>query len=313
MGEVAANLEAVRAAVADAAHAGARLIVVPELALSGYVFADVAEARSAAVARDDPRWAAIARELPEGAVAVIGYAEDAGPRLFNTAALLSRDARLGDYRKSHLWGEESMFFAPGDTAGAVVETPVGRIGVAICYDNEFPEVPRRLALAGAEVLALPVNWPLVDRPAGERAPETIQAMAAARSSRLATVIADRHGVERGVAWTGARRSSTTTGGSRRRRRAATARPWRRCVCGIRPTRRSRRSTTCSPTGAPSCTAEAAARSGTRRRASAADPRVRQATAPRPARARSMSCAMSARRRAAGDSSVPSRRASAIVS
>ncbi|MEV7756654.1 nitrilase-related carbon-nitrogen hydrolase [Microbacterium sp. NPDC089180] len=202
VGEVAANLEAVRAAVADAAHAGARLIVVPELALSGYVFADVAEARSAAVARDDPRWEAIARELPEGAVAVIGYAEDAGPRLFNTAALLSRDARLGDYRKSHLWGEESMFFAPGDTAGAVVETPVGRIGVAICYDNEFPEVPRRLALAGAEVLALPVNWPLVDRPAGERAPETIQAMAAARSSRLATVIADRHGVERGVAWTG---------------------------------------------------------------------------------------------------------------
>lgn len=202
MGEVAANIEAVRAAVGDAARAGARLIVVPELALSGYVFADAAEARSAAIARDDPRWEVIAQELPEGAVAVVGYAEDAGPRLFNTAAVVARDARLGDYRKSHLWGGESLFFAPGDAAGAVVETPIGRVGVAICYDNEFPEVPRRLALAGAEVLALPVNWPLVGRPPGERAPETIQAMAAARSSRLSTVIADRHGSERGVAWTG---------------------------------------------------------------------------------------------------------------
>ncbi|MCW2163142.1 putative amidohydrolase [Microbacterium hydrothermale] len=202
MGEAAANLDAVRAAVGDAVRAGARLVVVPELALSGYVFADAAEARSVAILRDDPRWRMIAGELSEGAVAVVGYAEDAGARLFNTAAVLTRDARLGDYRKSHLWGEESRFFASGDAAGTVIETPIGRLGVAICYDNEFPEVPRRLALAGAEVLALPVNWPLVDRPAGERAPETIQAMAAARSSRLATVIADRHGSERGVIWTG---------------------------------------------------------------------------------------------------------------
>ena len=73
---------------------------------------------------------------------------------------------------------------------------------AICYDNEFPEVPRGLALAGASILALPVNWPLVTRPPQEHPPETIQAMAAARSSRLPIVIADRHGDERGVPWTG---------------------------------------------------------------------------------------------------------------
>ncbi|KQR21869.1 carbon-nitrogen hydrolase [Microbacterium sp. Leaf151] len=202
VGEVAANIDALRAAVAEAVAAGAQLVVTPELATSGYVFADEAEARGAALRRDDPRWGAISADLPEGVVAVIGYAEDAGDRVYNSAAVLSRSARLGDYRKSHLWGEEARFFAPGDAAGAIFDTPVGRLGVAVCYDNEFPEVPRRLALAGAEVLALPVNWPLVDRPAGERAPETIQAMAAARSSRLATVIADRHGSERGVAWTG---------------------------------------------------------------------------------------------------------------
>lgn len=202
MGEVAANIDALRESLAGAAAAGAQLVVAPELCLSGYVFVDEREARAAAVRRDDPRWERIRAELPDGVVAVVGYAEDAGDRLFNTAAVLTRSHRIGDYRKSHLWGSETRFFTRGDAAGALFDTPVGRLGVAVCYDNEFPEVPRGLALAGAEILALPVNWPLVERPAGERAPETIQAMAAARSSRLATVVADRHGTERGVPWTG---------------------------------------------------------------------------------------------------------------
>ncbi|PVW05275.1 carbon-nitrogen hydrolase [Microbacterium sp. Gd 4-13] len=202
VGEVAGNFARIRDAVLRSGSDGAGLIVVPELATSGYVFADRAEAFAASVARDDPRWRDLAAALPRGAVAVVGYAERDGEHLYNTAAVLTRDERIGDYRKAHLWGMEADFFRTGDAAGALFETPVGRLGVAICYDNEFPEVPRRLALAGADVLALPVNWPLVARPEGERAPETIQAMAAARSSRLATVIADRRGVERGVPWTG---------------------------------------------------------------------------------------------------------------
>ena len=181
--------------------ADARLIVLPELALSGYVFQDAAEARAAAITRGDPAWQKLTDVIPEGAVAVVGYAEDAGDAVYNSAAVLTHGGRIGDYRKSHLWGAESSLFSVGDTAGSVYDTPIGRLGVAICYDNEFPEVPRGLALAGAEVLALPVNWPLVDRPEGERPPETIQAMAAARSSRLPTVIADRVGLERGVEWT----------------------------------------------------------------------------------------------------------------
>jgi len=202
VGEVAANVDLLRVAMVEAVASGAELVVAPELATSGYVFRDAEEARGASLRRDDPLWEALSAVLPEGVVAVVGYAEDAGAHIFNTAAVLTRSGRIADYRKAHLWGAESRFFAAGDAAGAVVDTPIGRLGLAICYDNEFPEVPRRLALAGAEVLALPVNWPLVDRPGGERAPETIQAMAAARSSRLATVIADRRGSERGVAWTG---------------------------------------------------------------------------------------------------------------
>jgi 5-aminopentanamidase len=201
LGDVDGNVERVAEAVAAAAARGASLIVAPELALSGYVFIDAAEARSAALDRHDGRFDRLRAAVPEGATVVVGYAEATPGALFNTAAVFTRSGVLAHYRKSHLWGIEKNVFEAGDTAGVVVETPVGCLGVAICYDNEFPEVPRRLALAGAEVLALPVNWPVVARPAGEHPPEIIQAMAAARSSRLATVVADRRGEERGVAWT----------------------------------------------------------------------------------------------------------------
>ena len=201
LGDTAGNLARCAAAIAVAAERGARLIVLPELALSGYVFRDAVEARAAAVTRVDAAWQTLTDVIPEGAVAVVGYAEATPEAVYNSAAVLTRGRRIGSYRKAHLWGAESSFFSVGDSAGSVYDTPVGRVGVAVCYDNEFPEVPRGLALAGAEVLALPVNWPLVDRPEGERPPETIQAMAAARSSRLPTVIADRVGLERGVEWT----------------------------------------------------------------------------------------------------------------
>lgn len=201
IGDLDGNLDRIRSAISAAARRGAQLIVLPELATSGYVFADRDEARGAAMSADDPRWASVQGAIPADAVVVVGYAETAGDLLFNTAAVLTRDARLADYRKAHLWGAEKLVFDSGAEAGLVIDAPFGRLGVALCYDNEFPEVPRRLALAGADVLALPVNWPLVSRPEGEHAPELIQAMAAARSSRLPVVIADRWGSERGVDWT----------------------------------------------------------------------------------------------------------------
>lgn len=201
IGDVDGNLGRITAAITAAAGRRAQLIVLPELATSGYVFADRAEAERAALTADDRRWDAVREAIPDGTVVVVGYAERDGDRLFTSAAVLTRSGRLADYRKAHLWGGEKLIFDPGPTAGAVVDVPFGRLGVAICYDNEFPEVPRRLALAGADVLALPVNWPLVPRPDGERAPEIIQAMASARSSRLPVVIADRWGSERDVEWT----------------------------------------------------------------------------------------------------------------
>jgi predicted amidohydrolase len=201
IGDLDGNLERIRAAIVEAAATGAQLIVLPELATSGYVFTGRAEAMANALTRDDPRWAALEAAIPGDTVVVLGYAESEGGQLFNTAVVLGATGRLADYRKAHLWGIEKLVFDAGPTAGIVVDVPFGRLGVAICYDSEFPEVPRRLALAGADVLALPVNWPRVPRPAGEHPPETIQAMAAARSSRLPIVISDRWGEERGVPWT----------------------------------------------------------------------------------------------------------------
>ncbi|WP_341956186.1 nitrilase-related carbon-nitrogen hydrolase [Microbacterium sp. LWH13-1.2] len=201
IGDLEGNLDRIRSAISAAARREAQLIVLPELATSGYVFTDQDEARGAAMSADDPRWSTLQQVIPDDAVVVVGYAESDGDLLFNTAAVLTRDRRLADYRKSHLWGGEKLVFDSGAEAGVVVDAPFGRLGVALCYDNEFPEVPRRLALAGADVLALPVNWPLVPRPEGEHAPELIQAMASARSSRLPVVIADRWGAERGVDWT----------------------------------------------------------------------------------------------------------------
>ena len=201
IGDLDGNLERLRSAILTATSMGSDLVVLPELATSGYVFADRAEAESCSLTRDDPRWAALQSVIPDDAIVVVGYAESDAGRLYNTAVVLSSRGRLADYRKAHLWGGEKSVFDPGPTAGLVVDVPFGRLGVAICYDSEFPEVPRRLALAGADVLALPVNWPLVDRPRGEHPPETIQVMAAARSSRLPIVVADRRGEERGVPWT----------------------------------------------------------------------------------------------------------------
>jgi predicted amidohydrolase len=201
IGDVEGNVHRLRAAIVSAAESGAGLIVLPELATCGYAFADRAEAESSALTRDDPRWAVLQAAIPQDTVVVVGYAEFDDGRLYNTAAVLTSQSRLADYRKAHLWGIEKTLFDAGATAGIVVDVPFGRLGVAICYDSEFPEVPRRLALAGADVLALPVNWPLVDRPDHEHPPEIIQVMAAARSSRLPIVVADRRGDERGVPWT----------------------------------------------------------------------------------------------------------------
>ncbi|HEX8387322.1 MAG TPA: nitrilase-related carbon-nitrogen hydrolase, partial [Rubricoccaceae bacterium] len=106
------------------------------------------------------RLAGWARET--GATFVAGVAERAGGTLFNSAVVVTPDGWLGTYRKTHLYYEETVHFAPGDT-GLQVWTVADRrghsyrLGVMVCFDWLFPESTRTLALAGADVVAHPSN------------------------------------------------------------------------------------------------------------------------------------------------------------
>ena len=202
LGELDANHRTILAAIAKATGAGAEVLVLPELATSGYVFASREEVDACALTPEDPRigeWCAAVRGE---AVVVLGYAERGGDGAFyNSALMIDATGVLAAYRKAHLWDREKLFFAAGDRPAPVVDTAFGRIAVMICYDLEFPEYTRRAALDGADLIAVPTNWPLAPRPDGERPPELLIAQAAARVNHVAIACCDRAGTERGQVWT----------------------------------------------------------------------------------------------------------------
>jgi predicted amidohydrolase len=136
----------------------ADLYVLPELALSGYLFESREEAVRLAQAPDDDVFdglAALARS--EGSVVVVGFAEKAGASLYNSSILLRPDGSRVVYRKIQLfWGEKGIF-EPGDAPPPVVEAGGARLGMMICFDWIFPEIARTLALAGAQILCHSAN------------------------------------------------------------------------------------------------------------------------------------------------------------
>jgi len=200
VGRLEENLASVSAALRSAADAGADVVVLPELVTSGYCFDSLDEARSVAIAADHPALSAWSDEAG-GAVVVGGFAElGTDGTLYNSAALVDRTGVRAIYRKVHLWDTEQLWFASGSAPPPVVDTERGQIGVLVCYDLEFPEMVRSAALRGAELLAVPTNWPWVDRPYGWPAPEVLIAMGAARVNHLPIACCDRRGIERGQRW-----------------------------------------------------------------------------------------------------------------
>ncbi|UCO98682.1 carbon-nitrogen hydrolase family protein [Metapseudomonas lalkuanensis] len=156
--EPAANLDRLRQRAAAAARRGAALLVTPEMYLSGYNIG--LEAVSSLAQAADGDWAGqvagIARE--HGIALLYGYPErSAEGNIFNSVQLIdAQGQRLGNYRKTHLFGEldRSMFSAGGDDY-PLLELNGWKLGMLICYDVEFPENVRRLALAGADAILVP--------------------------------------------------------------------------------------------------------------------------------------------------------------
>ena len=202
LGDLPGNEARISAAISDAVSVGVDVVVLPELATSGYMFADAAEARAAALAADSPqfaRWSALLGD----SVAVLGFCEiGSDGQLYNSAALLDSDGVVAVYRKTHLWDREKLIFTRGEQLPPLLTTRHGVLAVMVCYDLEFAELTRHVAVAGAELIVAPVNWPLFPRPAGEHPGEVITAMSTARLNRVAVAACDRAGVERGQSWTG---------------------------------------------------------------------------------------------------------------
>jgi predicted amidohydrolase len=162
-GDVDFNLAHLRERVAAAAHGGAELVVFPECFLTGYAFSSPAEVQRVALEVPGPVTGELVKVARESGVhLVVGLIERAagGARNFNTALLVGPDGIALHYRKLHLpvLGCD-RFVAPGDLPLAVANTPLGRIGLSICYDGSFPESARALKLRGAQLVVLPTNWP----------------------------------------------------------------------------------------------------------------------------------------------------------
>jgi N-carbamoylputrescine amidase len=161
--DVDANIATAERLVRQAARQGAQIILIQELFETPYfcIEQDSRHLRLATSVDDNKavkHFAKVAKEL--GVVLPISFFEKANHSFFNSIAVLDADGRnLGVYRKAHIPNgpgyQEKNYFSPGDTGFKVFDTRFARIGVAICWDQWFPETARALALQGAELIFFP--------------------------------------------------------------------------------------------------------------------------------------------------------------
>lgn len=194
---VNANLALLEHRARAAREAGADALVMPELFLTGYnIGASTARLAEPFDGPSVARAADIARAA--GVALLFGMVEQAGNAVYNSAVLIDASgATLGCYRKAHLYGSEKERFSSG--RGMPLTTSLGGLccGVLICYDVEFPEAVRELALRGCQAVLVPTALPL-------GTPEIPELLVRARAyeNQLFVVYADRCGEEDGFAYEG---------------------------------------------------------------------------------------------------------------
>ncbi len=158
---IPANLKKIASMIESA---DADLLVFPELSLSGYTFSSADEARQFSIAIDSPEMSHLQELAQKSKIAlVLGFIEITDGKLFNSSVAINSDGSIaGLYRKVHLFYYEKKVFSGGELGFPVydLQTQSGisfKLGMQICYDWRFPEATRSLALAGAEVIAIPSN------------------------------------------------------------------------------------------------------------------------------------------------------------
>jgi predicted amidohydrolase len=202
------NLARIESGLRETSRHGAQLTVFPECAIPGYCFSSLAEAAPFAQAIPGPatsRLTAICREL--GTFAIVGLLEQEGAEIYNAAVLVGPEGVVGSYRKVHLpWLGIDMFTTPGNRPFAVHDAGGLRVGMNICYDAAFPEASRALALAGADLIALPTNWP-----PGAECTACSVINARALENAVYFIAVNRVGTERGFPFIGRSKICDTNG------------------------------------------------------------------------------------------------------
>jgi predicted amidohydrolase len=192
LGDVAANLATIGEAAAEAAALGAEIVVAPELATTGYGADDAI--RALAEPADGPQCAELAKIAAlNGLALVAGFAERHGAATYNSALFVDPDGRQLVHRKCQLYGDyERGLFAPGGSATNAIAFRGMKVGLLICYDIEFPEIVRGLALAGADIIAVPTAVPVT--PNAAFVPDMMVPVRAFEN-QLAIVYADHAGAD----------------------------------------------------------------------------------------------------------------------
>ncbi len=162
--DVSQCLDQVGQILTAARQRGCALVVLPESALGGYLYEPHVPGAPApclsppALRRDGDEIAAVAR-MAGDTVVCIGYTEAAPGGPYSSAVCVSGDGILGHHRKVHIPAGERAAFSAG-SGFAAFDTPIGRIGMLVCYDKTFPEAARLLALDGAGLIASLSAWPV---------------------------------------------------------------------------------------------------------------------------------------------------------
>jgi predicted amidohydrolase len=192
------NIERLLALTEEAARAGAKLIVHPEMATTGYCWASREEIAQYVEPVPGPTTDAFGDLASRyGCHIVLSFPEvvPATGIFYNCGVLVGPRGVIGVYRKTHSYISEPKWAKDGDLGLPVFETELGKIAITICMDAAFPETTRVPALEGAEVICFPTNW------LSEKSPSPSW-IARAVESGVYFIAANRYGLERGVQFSG---------------------------------------------------------------------------------------------------------------